>query len=82
MCHLLEDELQQADDAPCGPGTPGPRADGAFRRLEGLNAISVLDPEAQCIAAAKNGSPLVLGWGDDGNLLAATRRRCSSTRVG
>ena len=43
----------------------------AFRQLEGLSAISVLDPEAQCIAAAKNGSPLVLGWGDDGNFLSS-----------
>jgi glutamine---fructose-6-phosphate transaminase (isomerizing) len=42
-----------------------------FRRLDGLNAISVLDPHSQCIAAAKNGSPLVLGWGEDGNFLAS-----------
>src|SRR6266851_586408 len=42
-----------------------------FRRLDGLNAISVLDPQEQCIAAAKNGSPLVLGWGTDGNYLAS-----------
>ncbi|HYY89127.1 MAG TPA: glutamine--fructose-6-phosphate transaminase (isomerizing) [Chloroflexota bacterium] len=42
-----------------------------FRRLDGLSAISVLDPGAQCIAAAKNGSPLVLGWGEDGNYLAS-----------
>lgn len=42
-----------------------------FRRLDGLSAISVLDPQGQCIAAAKNGSPLVLGWGDDGNFLAS-----------
>jgi glucosamine--fructose-6-phosphate aminotransferase (isomerizing) len=42
-----------------------------FRRLDGLSAISVLDPRSQCIAAAKNGSPLVLGWGTDGNFLAS-----------
>ncbi len=42
-----------------------------FRRLDGLSALSVLDPHQQCIAAAKNGSPLVLGWGDDGNYLAS-----------
>jgi glucosamine--fructose-6-phosphate aminotransferase (isomerizing) len=42
-----------------------------FRRLDGLSAISVLDPQEQCIAAAKNGSPLVLGWGTDGNYLAS-----------
>jgi glucosamine--fructose-6-phosphate aminotransferase (isomerizing) len=42
-----------------------------FRRLDGLSAIGVLDPQLECIAAAKNGSPLVLGWGDDGNYLAS-----------
>lgn len=42
-----------------------------FCRLDGLSAISVLDPHAQCIAAVKNGSPLVLGWGEDGNYLAS-----------
>jgi glucosamine--fructose-6-phosphate aminotransferase (isomerizing) len=42
-----------------------------FRRLDGLSAISVLDPQEQCIAAAKTGSPLVLGWGTDGNYLAS-----------
>jgi glucosamine--fructose-6-phosphate aminotransferase (isomerizing) len=42
-----------------------------FRRLDGLSAIGVLDPQLECIAAAKNGSPLVLGWGEDGNFLAS-----------
>jgi glucosamine--fructose-6-phosphate aminotransferase (isomerizing) len=42
-----------------------------FRRLDGLSAIGVLDPYLDCIAAAKNGSPLVLGWGQDGNFLAS-----------
>jgi glutamine---fructose-6-phosphate transaminase (isomerizing) len=42
-----------------------------FRRLEGLSAISVLDTQLECIAAAKNGSPLVLGHGRDGNFLAS-----------
>ncbi|MBV9579511.1 MAG: isomerizing glutamine--fructose-6-phosphate transaminase, partial [Chloroflexi bacterium] len=41
------------------------------RRLDGLSAIGVLDPQLDCLAAAKNGSPLVLGWGDDGNFLAS-----------
>ena len=42
-----------------------------FRGLDGLSAIGVLDPQLECIAAAKNGSPLVLGWGNDGNFLAS-----------
>jgi glutamine---fructose-6-phosphate transaminase (isomerizing) len=78
VCHLLEDELRgEAPGVPAG----GPLVDPCdrlvqavmrvFRRLEGLSAISVLDPQLQCIAAAKNGSPLVLGWGEDGNYLAS-----------
>ena len=43
----------------------------AFRQLHGLNAIAVLDGQSGQLAAAKNGSPLVLGWGDDGHLLAS-----------
>jgi len=43
----------------------------AFRRLEGLNAIAVLEVASGAVAAAKSGSPLVLGWGDGGNLMAS-----------
>jgi glutamine---fructose-6-phosphate transaminase (isomerizing) len=71
VCHLLEDELREPSES----GTLDERLVQAvmrvFRRLEGLSAISVLDPEAECIAAAKNGSPLVLGWGEDGNFLSS-----------
>jgi glucosamine--fructose-6-phosphate aminotransferase (isomerizing) len=72
VCHLLEEELtREADDTlePCQ------RLVGAlmavFRRLEGLSALGVLDPQLECIAAAKNGSPLVIGWGETGNYLAS-----------
>ncbi|HEY2593653.1 MAG TPA: glutamine--fructose-6-phosphate transaminase (isomerizing) [Chloroflexota bacterium] len=71
VCHLLEDELRDGgdDDDACL------RLMGAlmtvFRRLDGLSAIGVLDPQLNCIAAAKNGSPLVAGWGSDGNFLAS-----------
>ena len=74
ICHLLEDELR-------GDSFSGESASNCerlvhalmrvFRRLDGLNAIGVLDPQLECIAAAKNGSPLVLGWGNDGNFLAS-----------
>jgi glucosamine--fructose-6-phosphate aminotransferase (isomerizing) len=71
VCHLIEGELQESEST----DEPQQRLIEAlmrvFRRLEGLSAISVLDPEAQCIAAAKNGSPLVLGWGEDGNFLSS-----------
>src|SRR2546428_10555227 len=43
----------------------------AFRRLQGLNAVAVADLRTGQIAAAKSGSPLVLGWGDGGHLLAS-----------
>jgi len=43
----------------------------AFRRLEGLNAIAVVDVRTGQLAAAKSGSPLVLGWGDRGQMLAS-----------
>ena len=85
VCHLMEDELR--DDAADVADVSGLRASSptgggpcdrlvrgliaVFRRLEGLSAIGVLDPQLECIAAAKNGSPLVLGWGEDGNYLAS-----------
>src|SRR5438874_5873603 len=81
VCHLLEEELRQADPPDLGANAQPDRVPSGetlvdalmavFRRLEGLSAIGVLDPQLECIAAAKNGSPLVLGWGDDGNFLAS-----------
>jgi glucosamine--fructose-6-phosphate aminotransferase (isomerizing) len=73
VCHLLEDELRREDmdDAPAPCERLAQALMRVFRRLEGLSAIGVLDPQLECIAAAKNGSPLVLGWGDDGNYLAS-----------
>lgn len=73
VCHMLEDELRNgADDITCGGGE---RLVGAlmsvFCRLDGLSALGVIDQHQQYIAAAKNGSPLVLGWGEDGNYLAS-----------
>jgi len=85
VCHMLEDELA-GDAAPDAAGEQFVRLSAAdpegcealvhalmrvFRRLDGLSALGVLDQHTQCIAAAKNGSPLVLGWGTDGNYLAS-----------
>jgi glucosamine--fructose-6-phosphate aminotransferase (isomerizing) len=74
VCHLLEEELT-GDGDPFGEQNPCDRLVQAlmavFRRLDGLSAIGVLDPRLDCIAAAKNGSPLVLGYGPDGNFLAS-----------
>ena len=70
VAHLVEDELtggqaQTLEDRLVGATMR------AFRRLEGLSAISVLDRQDQCIAVAKNGSPMVLGYAADGNYLAS-----------
>ena len=70
VCHLLEDELA-ADGATDGCEGLVQALMSVFRRLDGLSALGVLDQHEQCIAAAKNGSPLVLGWGEDGNYLAS-----------
>ncbi|MGH7325921.1 MAG: glutamine--fructose-6-phosphate transaminase (isomerizing) [Candidatus Rokuibacteriota bacterium] len=68
VAHLLEDCL---DQTPAGPEQLLTATIAAFRRLQGLNAIAVLDVRTGQIAAAKSGSPLVLGWSDDGNMLAS-----------
>jgi glucosamine--fructose-6-phosphate aminotransferase (isomerizing) len=73
VCHLLEEELTSGDDASALAGCDRlvRAVISVFRGLDGLSAIGVLDPQLDCIAAAKNGSPLVLGYGPDGNFLAS-----------
>src|SRR6185312_16190661 len=71
VCHLIEDQLKERSEPADGCERLLRALLTVFQRLEGLSAISVLDPEQHCIAAAKNGSPLVLGYGDDGNFLAS-----------
>ena len=71
VCHLLEDELTRDTAVSSGCARLAEAVMAVFRRLDGLSAIGVLDPQLDCLAAAKNGSPLVLGWGDDGNFLAS-----------
>ena len=68
MVHLLEDCLAEIPD---GPDQLVVAVMSLFRRLDGLNAIAVLDVVTGQLAAAKSGSPLVLGWGDAGNFLAS-----------
>jgi len=68
VAHLLEEELV---DKPRDADHLIEALIVVFRGLDGLSAISVLEPSAQCIAVAKNGSPLVLGHGSDGNFLAS-----------
>src|SRR2546428_1268804 len=66
--HLTEDLLRET---PAGPDQLITAVMAAFRRLHGLNAIAVLDVQTGQIAAAKSGSPLVLGWSETGNMLAS-----------
>jgi glucosamine--fructose-6-phosphate aminotransferase (isomerizing) len=68
VAHLLEDALPLT---PEGPEQLIVALMTAFRRLQGLNAVAVLDVRSGQLAAAKNGSPLVLGWSDSGSLLAS-----------
>lgn len=64
MVHLLEEELEREPDLL--------RALLAmFRQVQGLSAVAVLDSLTGQIAVAKNGSPLVLGWGDGAAFLAS-----------
>ncbi len=65
VVHLLEDCLSQTL---AGPDQLAVATIAAFRQLEGLNAIAVLDVDSGQLAAAKSGSPLVLGWGEHGNM--------------
>ncbi len=43
----------------------------SFQKFVGLNAIIVMDAQNKVFIAAKNGSPLVIGKGKDGNYLAS-----------
>src|SRR5262245_1348281 len=68
VAHLMEDALALT---PAGPGQLVEALMTTFRRLHGLNAVAVLDVQTGQLAAAKNGSPLVLGWGDSARMLAS-----------
>ena len=43
----------------------------AFNDMKGLNAIIVLDIKDHTLIAARNGSPLIIGFSDDENFLAS-----------
>jgi glucosamine--fructose-6-phosphate aminotransferase (isomerizing) len=63
--HLLEDELQRAE------GNLVTAFARAFSRLEGLNAIIAMDCRTREMVAAKTVSPLVVGAGMGGALIAS-----------
>jgi glucosamine--fructose-6-phosphate aminotransferase (isomerizing) len=62
VAHLIEEEMKIKSFSEA--------VRASFKKLKGLNAIVVLSSSGQ-IAAAKNGSPLVLGVGDDEYLVAS-----------
>jgi glucosamine--fructose-6-phosphate aminotransferase (isomerizing) len=68
VAHLVEECLAST---PEGPEQLLTAMMSAFRQLQGLNAVAVADVRTGQIAAAKSGSPLVLGWSDRGHLLAS-----------
>lgn len=67
LVHLLEDRLAKSN----GSGRLVDALISSFKELEGLSAVAVLDGKTGEIAAAKNGSPLVVGLGDSGCYLAS-----------
>jgi glucosamine--fructose-6-phosphate aminotransferase (isomerizing) len=68
VAHLLEECISQT---PSGSEQLLTATRLAFARLRGLNAIAVLDVLSGRIAAAKTGSPLVVGFSEHGNMLAS-----------
>jgi glutamine---fructose-6-phosphate transaminase (isomerizing) len=68
IVHLLEEAFEAA---PLGRTRLVEATMAVFRKLGGLNAIVVLDAHEDQLAAAKSGSPLVLGWCERGAVLAS-----------
>lgn len=64
LVHLLEEEIRRQPDLLAALLT-------VFRQVEGMSAVAVLDAQCGQIALAKNGSPVALGWGEDGFYLAS-----------
>jgi glucosamine--fructose-6-phosphate aminotransferase (isomerizing) len=68
IAHLIEDLLEQI---PEGRDRLVQATTAAFRKLRGLDAITVLDVRRGEMVAAKNGSPLCVGVVDSGFVLAS-----------
>jgi glutamine---fructose-6-phosphate transaminase (isomerizing) len=68
VVHLLEEEFERT---PPGAKRLLEATIAVFRKLAGHNAIVVLDAHENQLAAAKSGSPLVLGWCERGAVLAS-----------
>jgi glucosamine--fructose-6-phosphate aminotransferase (isomerizing) len=64
LVHLLEEAVESEDNLLQA-------LLAVFRQVQGLSAVAVLDAQTGQIAAAKNGSPLVLGWAKDASYIAS-----------
>ena len=68
VAHLLEEETKGLGSDPAGFADALRRV---FMQLEGMNAVMALDSSSGVMVAAKNGSPLVLGYGEDGYYISS-----------
>lgn len=71
IVHLIEDELRGSNSSNGRSKSLVSALMSSFNKLSGLSAIAVLDGETGEIAAAKSGSPLVLGVTEGGCFLAS-----------
>jgi glucosamine--fructose-6-phosphate aminotransferase (isomerizing) len=63
LTHLIEDNAKKSTF------TEAVRA--AFNKMKGLNAVIAVSTKEKSLVAARNGSPLVIGFGKDENFLAS-----------
>ncbi len=72
IAHLVEEYLKRFAVLPRDAAPAFSKAvQAAFNDLEGLNAIILINTKADEMVAARNGSPLVVGYGNGENYLAS-----------
>jgi len=72
ITHLVEEYLKKFSVLPRDAAPAFSKAvQATFQDLEGLNAIIVINTQADEMVAARNGSPLVVGFGHGENFLAS-----------
>ncbi|KKR90037.1 MAG: Glucosamine/fructose-6-phosphate aminotransferase, isomerizing [Candidatus Woesebacteria bacterium GW2011_GWD1_41_12] len=63
LTHLIEDNAKKA--------TFSEAVRAAFNKMDGLNAVIAVSNKEKSLVAARNGSPLVIGFGKNENFLAS-----------
>ncbi len=72
IAHLVEEYLKRFSVLPRDAAPAFSKAvQATFKDLQGLNAIIVINTKAEEMVAARNGSPLVVGFGNGENFLAS-----------